>query len=453
MVTLLAHGIQTASRSVKYHRPRGPFCLRGHCAQCWMRIDDRPNRAACLHVACEGRRFSRQNAFPSADRDIFRGVDYLFPDGFDHHRLGATPMVPWNALATRAARRMAGLGPVSSAPAAFSGDGPRTQADLVIVGGGVSGLAAFCAARSYGLSVLLVERRRRLGGRLETGLFDGDEALTGLRVQAEAETQKGVRIWISSAACGLYRGPSGPELLVRRDAEQGEDRLVQVSFRTLLLANGAYEQAPLFVGNDLPGLFGAEALSELVFRHNILPGKRVVVVDEGPETGRLLHHKLLSMGVKSTRISSRPAGAESPGTLFGWRVVGARGGTRVVAVKIENESDGQTEEIPCDVLALALPLAPAFELAEQAGCAFAFAPKGAGYLVRTDGYGQTSVPGFLAAGSVTGTAHALASMTTGTVAGLSAVLRHEDSEAVHRVRAACLEKMAPFLLDINPSLP
>src|SRR5262249_55002990 len=113
MVTLLAHGVDTASRSVKYHRPRGAFCMAGSCDQCSMRIDDLPTRAACTAPAVEGRAIGRQNAFPSADVDLFRAADIVFAAGFDHHRLATTPLTPLNAVMQGTARQMAGLGSLS----------------------------------------------------------------------------------------------------------------------------------------------------------------------------------------------------------------------------------------------------------------------------------------------------------------------------------------------------
>src|SRR3954464_9255196 len=45
-VSLLACGERVLSRSVKYHRPRGFFCLSGHCGACLTRIDGKPNMKA-----------------------------------------------------------------------------------------------------------------------------------------------------------------------------------------------------------------------------------------------------------------------------------------------------------------------------------------------------------------------------------------------------------------------
>jgi sarcosine oxidase subunit alpha len=64
-VALFASGERVLSRSIKYHRPRGFFCLAGHCGACLMRIDGKPNVRACKTPVRDGMAVERQNAFPS----------------------------------------------------------------------------------------------------------------------------------------------------------------------------------------------------------------------------------------------------------------------------------------------------------------------------------------------------------------------------------------------------
>src|SRR5687768_4975914 len=73
---LLRAGVSIFSRSVKYHRPRGPFCLLGSCGTCLVRVDGRPDRMACRLPALDGCRVERQNAYPSAEHDALAAVDW-----------------------------------------------------------------------------------------------------------------------------------------------------------------------------------------------------------------------------------------------------------------------------------------------------------------------------------------------------------------------------------------
>src|SRR5205085_5681101 len=108
-VALHAAGIKVLGRSSKYHRPRGLFCLEGHCASCYLRIDGRPNRRACMTPARADLRCERQNAFPSAHVDLLHAADWLFPEGMDHHTMMTGSRVG-NRLFLKLVRQMGGSG-------------------------------------------------------------------------------------------------------------------------------------------------------------------------------------------------------------------------------------------------------------------------------------------------------------------------------------------------------
>ena len=89
---LLRAGVTTFTRSIKYHRPRGPFCFAGSCGQCLMRIDGLPSLPACRVPVAEGMRCERQNAFPSADVDLLHAADWLSKlSAFGRNRLAVPP--------------------------------------------------------------------------------------------------------------------------------------------------------------------------------------------------------------------------------------------------------------------------------------------------------------------------------------------------------------------------
>src|SRR4051794_12880698 len=73
---LLCAGEHVFARSVKYHRPRAPFCFSGECSQCLMRVDGVPNVFTCRTKVRPGLRVERQNAYPSAKVDVFAAIDW-----------------------------------------------------------------------------------------------------------------------------------------------------------------------------------------------------------------------------------------------------------------------------------------------------------------------------------------------------------------------------------------
>ena len=167
-VALHAAGIDTLGRSSKYHRPRGFFCLDGHCASCYLRIDGRPNRRACVTPARAGLRCERQNAFPSADVDLLTAADWLFPEGMDHHTL-MTGSRAGNALFLKLVREMGGSGMLPDAPPRRPPRAARDEAlDVCVVGGGPAGLAAAraLAEAAPGARVALFDEQATPGGSL-----------------------------------------------------------------------------------------------------------------------------------------------------------------------------------------------------------------------------------------------------------------------------------------------
>src|ERR1700704_5897175 len=84
-VALIAAGHLALARSPKFHRPRGPSCLRAACDGCLARVDDVPNVMTCRTPVAEGMRIETQNVVGSASTDFLRAADWLFPEGMNHH--------------------------------------------------------------------------------------------------------------------------------------------------------------------------------------------------------------------------------------------------------------------------------------------------------------------------------------------------------------------------------
>src|SRR5271169_765506 len=109
VASLLAAGYGALARSPKFHRPRGPSCLRAACDGCLARVDERPNVMTCRVAAAQGTVVKTQNTLGSREVDLLRVTDWFFPKGMNHHELFAG--VPGlQGLMQSFARRVAGLG-------------------------------------------------------------------------------------------------------------------------------------------------------------------------------------------------------------------------------------------------------------------------------------------------------------------------------------------------------
>jgi len=366
-VALFASGIDVLSRSIKYHRPRTFFCLDGHCAACYMRVDGVPNVRSCRVLVHEGLSCQRQNALPSASFDLLAAADWLFPRGMDHHTLLARqPLL--RPVLHKVVRELGGLGHLPDAAAA-----PlpvrRREPEVLVVGGGPAGLACALGAARRGKNVLLVDENDVPGGSLLAEPDGGPARAAALAADAE---RAGVERLQQTCALAWFGEDEGGRLAVQAPAE-----LLLVRAEQTVYATGAYDQNILCEDNDRPGVLAARAVGRLLARFGVLPGRRVAVV--GPwEYGDRLARALEATGVTALRVAAAR------------RVHGARW---VSAVELSGE---RTEE--CDLLAAAAPPLPASELARQHGVRTAD-HRGA-FAVVLDAAGATNVPGVFACGDV-----------------------------------------------------
>jgi sarcosine oxidase subunit alpha len=355
---LLRAGVTTFTRSIKYHRPRGPFCLAGSCGQCLMRVDGVPSLPACRVPAAEGMRCERQNApLGLVDRDLFRAADFLFPEGLDHHHL-MTGSRLLGRVALEVARRLAGLGelPDGAQPPLH---GELRVVKLVIVGGGPAGLAA---ARAAGSGAVLIEREPRAGGAalLFGEAVSPDAGAAGLLLDAEC--------------VGLYANDTpvpGNALL----AVRWRRGLLAIVAERVVVATGGVSQPLPFPGVDRPGVYAARGLLGL----SASVGKKLAVVGEGGELQRCAE-ALSRRGYDIALVPGVPR-----------RALGN-------PVKAIDTSEGT--RVRCDAVAIALPPAPLHELASSAGAQARF--DGTGFPLETDAEGRTCVPWLFAAGTVAG---------------------------------------------------
>ncbi len=361
-VALLAAGEGALARSPKLHRPRGPACLRGDCDGCLARVDGVPNVMTCMRDASGGEAIEAQNVLGSRKIDLLRLTDWFFPKGIDHHHLMAGIPGAQTVMQT-VARQMAGIGklPDEAEPVRPA---EKLGCDVLVVGAGLAGLACAAALVARGLEVLVVDDGPAPGG---SALFAGEE--TAARARGLA-TRLGDRVRARTTCAGFYdadallAAPTGAAVVTPRVA---------------VTATGAHDGFLVAPGNDLPGVIGARAVAALAAR-GILPKTGAVVVGDGPWAA-LVTAALADRAIRT--IAERDIEA-------------IHGSAQVEGVTLRGG-----EEIACGVLAVATPLAPSFELAEQRGAATKRID--AGYAVAVDESGRAT-DGLFAVGECTGVA-------------------------------------------------
>src|SRR5205085_10712510 len=70
-------GVRVFSRSFKWRRPRGLYCVTGDCPNCLVSVDGAPAVRACCTPARDGQRIRRDVGWPSADRALLAAFSFL----------------------------------------------------------------------------------------------------------------------------------------------------------------------------------------------------------------------------------------------------------------------------------------------------------------------------------------------------------------------------------------
>ncbi len=357
---LIAAGKMMIARSPKFHRPRGPACMRAACDGCLARVDETPNVMTCMVGAEEGTAVVSQNRLGPRDLDLLRMTDWFFPDGMNHHELFAGVPGVQNVMQAFA-RRVAGLGRMP-----LEVEGPhaarRRVADVVVVGAGAAGMAIASRVAAAGRAVEVIDDQLAPGGSVtalgatERGAFDAIRALFTDHVAA-----KRIQLRVSTVAGGLY----GRDLLV-----VGPTGAEVIEARALVFACGAHDGALAFEGNDVPGVMSARAAGWLLGR-GVLVGKKIVIVESagGGPFG------------SSFAKACKASGVQVDVTMLRGDPVSVRGASRVKAVVVRDAA-GKEQKHAADALLIDAPRSPAYELAEQAGATLAHEPFG--FVVKTD---------------------------------------------------------------------
>ena len=297
--------------------------------------------------------------------------------------------------------------------------------DVLVIGGGPTGLVAAATAAAAGARVILADQRADLGGALrgDVDLIDGDSAAAWiLAIEAALEANPDVRI-LRRTTAAVALDQNGMMLVERRQSP----RLWQVRARQIVLATGSLERPIVFQDNDRPGIMLAAAVRRYLHQFALVPERTVVFTtnDDGYRTAIDLVEAGQSVAAV---IDPRPA---PNGTLAeraralgitiigGSAVAGTEADSRglLTAVRVAPIGGGEARRIECDVLAVSGGFDPALDLHHQrrGGTAWddglaAFVPTepAKGYHVAGAAAGSFGLADCLRAGQGAGRAAALA---------------------------------------------
>ncbi|MBP7205395.1 MAG: FAD-dependent oxidoreductase [Candidatus Cloacimonetes bacterium] len=251
---LIANGISVFGHHHKDGSAQGIFCANGQCAKCTV-IADGVAVKSCMTVVTPGMKVRSAEGLPE---------------------------LPESSA-------------ISQHPAI-----EQLEVEVLIIGGGPSGLAAAIELGKHGIDTLLIDDKHALGGKLvlQTHKFFGSEedSNAGVRghdigklLAAEVKKHPSVKVWLNSTALFVF---SDKNVGILKD---GVYKIVTPA--RILNAAGAREKFLRFNGNHLARIYGAGAFQTLVNRDLIRPTNRLFIIGGG-NVGLIAGYHALQAGIE-----------------------------------------------------------------------------------------------------------------------------------------------------------
>jgi sarcosine oxidase subunit alpha len=382
---LLANDIRLVGRSFKYHRPRGILSAGSEepSALVELRTGARrePNTRATTIELYDGLEAASQNRWPSLKFDLL-AVNQLFAPIFGagfYYKTFMWPASFWEKVYEPMIRRAAGLGRAAGQPDPDHYEKAYAFCDVLVIGGGPSGLAAALAAARSGARVILCDEDFRLGGRLLAERYEIDGRPGGDWVKAVEDELAGLpecRILRRTTVQGVYDG--GTYAAVERvndhvkepPAYEPRQRLWKIVAKRAVLAAGAIERPIVFGDNDRPGVMLAGAVRAYVNRFGVAPGRRAVIFADNDDAFRtaadLADADIPILAVIDARkvpsAAAQDAAERSGARYFPGGVIEQVRGRQGVKGAVVRDAAGKTHRIDCDLIATSGGWAPSLHL-------------------------------------------------------------------------------------------
>ncbi|MFH1554331.1 MAG: sarcosine oxidase subunit alpha family protein [Pseudomonadota bacterium] len=289
---LLANDVRLVGRSFKYHRPRGIFTAGSEepNALVELRAGARrePNTRATMAELYDGLEATSQNRWPSLAFDLLSANQWFsaFLGAGFYYKTFMWPAALWEKLYEPAIRRAAGLGRAAEEADPDSYEKAFAFCDVLVIGGGPSGLLAALTAGRAGARVILADEDTILGGRLNSERTAIDDAAPDTflaKARAELASLPKVRVMPRTTVFGVYDG--GTYGALERVSDhlpvpapfQPRQRYWKIIAQRAVLCAGAFDRPIVFGGNDRPGVMSAQALRTYAVRYAVAPGSNAVV--------------------------------------------------------------------------------------------------------------------------------------------------------------------------------
>ena len=398
---LLSNGIHLVGRSFKYHRPRGIMSCGTEepNAICQINGDTdltEPNVRATEIELYEGLEANSQNCWPSVNFDIGAINNFIspfIPAGF-YYKTFMWPKSFWKHVYEPLIRKSAGLGKSPTRPDPEIYDHRHVHCDVLVIGGGISGIMSAKLAAKNNFNTILVDDKNVLGGSTifqnnENFKIDNEISKNWLSKEIE-EISKLKNLTIktrtSIAAYHSYNYLLAKESLTDHLSKDKKNNSIRQRFwkiraKKVIIATGAIERPLVFNNNDRPGIILANSVNKYLNFYGVSCGLNNFIFtnnDSAYETAISLIEKGMSVKIIDIRKkvnSEIVKQAEKLGINIYWNstVTNTFGYRKIKSIEIMSLSDdgsnivGNKTKINCDCLAISGGWTPMVHMHTQSG--------------------------------------------------------------------------------------
>ncbi len=398
---LLSNGIHLVGRSFKYHRPRGIMTCGSEepNAICQINPDTdltEPNVRATEIELYEGLEASSQNCWPNVNFDIGGINNFIspfIPAGF-YYKTFMWPKSFWKSIYEPLIRKSAGLGKSPTLPDPDLYDHKHIHCDVLVIGGGISGIIAAKIAAKNGSNTILIDDKNTLGGSTifqnNENFKINDEISKDWLLKEIKELKKLKNLIIktrtSVAAYHSYNYLLAKENLTDHLSKNNKtssirQRLWKIRSNKVIIATGAIERPLVFNNNDRPGIFLAHSVNKYLNFYGVICGENNFVFtnnDSAYETALSLFEKGIQIKIIDIRKKTNSKivkQVEKLGIDIYWNstVTDTFGYRKLNSIEIMSLSEdgsnviGEKIKVKCDCLAISGGWTPMVHMHTQSG--------------------------------------------------------------------------------------
>ncbi len=398
---LLANDIHLVGRSFKYHRPRGIMACGPEEPNAIVQVGNdasmtEPNTRATEIELYEGLEASSQNCWPSVNFDIGAVNNFfspLIPAAF-YYKTFMWPANFWK-LYEYFIRRSAGLGKSPTEPDKDIYDHKYLHCDVLVVGGGISGIIAAKTAAKNNSNTVLIDDKNILGGTTlfqENECFKINNSYSNEWLKKEIKSLKSLKSLTIKTRTSLAAYHSYNYLLAREnltdhlDINEKKDkirqRLWKIRAKKVIIATGSMERPLIFNNNDRPGIMLSSSIKKYIDYYGVKCGQKVSLFtnnDSAYETAISLNNSGVNINsvidIRDKTNSSIVKQAEKLGIKIHWKstIVNTNGYKKINSIEIMQLSDDGTAVVgkkikeECDCLGISGGWTPRVHLFTQSG--------------------------------------------------------------------------------------